>query len=375
MWLTVAVVVTGAVTACAARANPGADAPSAMPRLTWLGAVSSPAGTAYPSLISTDRFGSISGLAHDAATRQWIAVIDDREDSRIAWLTVDFSGTDLVVSPARMQRLRAGPGVPDRVATQADLESVTVMPDGTFVMTEEGHLRDGEVWQPMLLLVNNQGVVTGTIPFPAAFQIHDDTSGLRPNQGFESVTRTPDGRLIAGLEQPLIQDGEVTFDHGAPARLLEFVPTGHTFRPGREWIYMLSPTPRVAGFGETCIDGENGLVDLVALSDTQLVALERSCLLDQSGPRTLDRRAMNTATIYLVDLTENPAKKTVLLDLGSLTARLPPELARLENFEAIAFGPVVNNVRTLIVASDDNFRKTQKTAFLLFQISEFRSQK
>ena len=364
-------VVMSAVTAltagCAARSTAAADA-ATPPRLTWLRTFMSPAGTEYPSLGSSDRYGSISGLAHDAASGQWIAVIDDREDSRIAWLSIDVSGTALVVEPTRMLRLRAGPGVPERVATQADLEGITVMPDGTFVVSEEGHLRDGEVWQPALLQVSNDGVVTRVIEFPPAFRIIDEKSGVRPNQGFESVTRMPDGRLIAGLEQPLIQDGDVTFDRGAPARLVEFVPAGGTFRPGREWTYPLSPTRRVRGFEEICADGENGLVDLLALSNTRLMALERSCLLDQSGPRDADTRAMNTAAIYEVDLTEQPARKTLLLDLGSIVDRLPPDLARLENFEALAFGPRVNNARTLLVASDDNFRKTQKTVFLLLAI-------
>jgi len=32
----------------------------------------------------------------------------------------------------------------------------------------------------------------------------------------------------------------------------------------------------------------------------------------------------------------------------------------------MTFGPVVNGTRTLLIASDDNFRATQKTSFLLF---------
>ena len=39
--------------------------------------------------------------------------------------------------------------------------------------------------------------------------------------------------------------------------------------------------------------------------------------------------------------------------------------ARLENFEALTFGPIINGVQTLLIASDDNFRKTQKTSFIL----------
>lgn len=43
-----------------------------------------------------------------------------------------------------------------------------------------------------------------------------------------------------------------------------------------------------------------------------------------------------------------------------------PALAHLDNFEGLAFGPSVGGLRTLLVVSDDNFRATQKTSFLLF---------
>jgi hypothetical protein len=223
-------------------------------------------------------------------------------------------------------------------------------------------VRDGEVWQPALLQMRGDGVVTGVIDFPPAFHITgDETTGLRDNQGFESLTRTPGGRLIAGLEQPLWQDGAVTFERAGPGRLVEFVPDGTTFRPGRQWIYMLSPTPRIEGFDEICGDGENGLVDLLALSDTRLVALERACLIDRATGRTA-----NPIRLYFVELAGGLAHKTLLLDFETIVGRLPPGLSRLDNFEALAFGPIVDANRTLLVGSDDNFRDTQKTAFLLF---------
>ena len=60
------------------------------------------------------------------------------------------------------------------------------------------------------------------------------------------------------------------------------------------------------------------------------------------------------------------ARKKLLLDFKDLEPRLRSVLPRLENFEALSFGPIVNGMKTLLIASDDNFRKTQKTAFLLF---------
>ena len=78
---------------------------------------------------------------------------------------------------------------------------------------------ESRVWQPALLQMTADGVVTNVIEYPKEFQITGDgKTGLRDNQGFEGLAAMPSGRLIAGLEQPLIQDGAVTFDRGARTR-------------------------------------------------------------------------------------------------------------------------------------------------------------
>jgi hypothetical protein len=330
----------------------------------WLGESTKRAGSIYPQLPDSSKYGSISGLTPDAATGRWVGVIDDRERTRVVWLSVSYGPGGLDVTPQRLQELRAGPGVPDRIATRSDLEAIVALPDGTFVMSEEGH-RAGEtkeVWQPSLLQVTRDGVVTAVVAFPKEFQIAaDEATGLRDNQGFESLAVTPRGRLIAGLEQPLIQDGTVTFDRGATGRLVEFEPSGSTFRPGRQWRYQISPTPRVEGFDEVCSDGENGLVELLALSDTRLIAMERACLI------TKDKQFIaNAVQLFSVELVGGDARKRLLLNFDSVAPRLSSALSRLENFEGLTFGPVVGGRRTLLVVSDDNFRATQKTAFLLF---------
>ena len=38
------------------------------------------------------RFGSLSGLVLDVTSGQWIGAIDDREGTRVAWLTIAFAG-------------------------------------------------------------------------------------------------------------------------------------------------------------------------------------------------------------------------------------------------------------------------------------------
>ena len=199
------------------------------------------------------------------------------------------------------------------------------------------------------------------IAFPKEFQITGDgKTGLRDNQGFEGLAITPGGRLIAGLEQPLFEDGAVTFDRGAAGRLIEFEPSGSTFKPGRQWRYMISPTPRVEQFDDLCSDGENGLVELLALSETRLISMERSCVTTRDKQFTA-----NSVQLFAVELVGGDALKRLLLNFDSLQPRMSSALSRLENFEAMTFGPIVNGTPTLLIASDDNFRETQKTAFLL----------
>ena len=355
-------IVATLASACGPKAPP-AFFKNPHPLLTWLGEFTRPAGSVYPQLADSSQFGSISGLAPDEKRGQWIAVIDDRERTRVVWLNVGFGAKGLEVSPVRIQALSAGPGVEARRVIEADLESIVALPNGGFIAAEEGHGTRGDaVWQPALLLMNHDAVVTNVIEFPKEFQITgDDKSGLRPNQGFEGLAVTPRGHLIAGLEQPLIQDGLVTFDRGGQGWLVEFEPSGSTFRPAQRWRYQLSPTPRVENFDDVCNDGENGLVELLALSDTTLISMERACLVTKDGQFNA-----NTVQLFSVELVEGTARKRLLLNFDNITSRLSSALSRLENFEAMTFGPIVNGMPTLLIASDDNFRKTQKTSFLLF---------
>ena len=351
--------------ACAPARSVRADAikPIAgLPRLSWISEFTRPAGTAYPQITEPSRFGSLSGLVHDAVSGQWLAVIDDRLDARVAWLSITVASGRLAVAPVRMQFLKAGPGVEERIATQADLEAIVALPDGTFLMSEEGHVTKDGVWPPAILQVTRDGVVTGVVPYPREFQITaDGQTGLRDNQGFESLTRTPGGRLIAGLEQPLAEQPITTTERGGEGRLIEFEPSGTSWKPGRQWRYTMSPTLTVDGYPTACSDGENGLVDLLAITETTLVALERACWLNAAG--TLPANAVQ---VFAVTLSGNEARKTRLLNLSTLAPQLSPEMAQLDNFEGLAFGPAVGGRRTLLLMSDDNFRPTQRTSFLLF---------
>ena len=130
---------------------------------------------------------------------------------------------------------------------------------------------------------------------------------------------------------------DVTFDRGGAGRLIEFERSGATFKPGRQWRYMISPTPRRREFRATCSDGENGLVELLALSETTLISMERACLADHVTAVHRQHRSL-----FSVELIDGDARKTLLLDFDDVAPRLSSALTRLENFEGLAFGPIVN---------------------------------
>ncbi len=202
------------------------------------------------------RFGSLSGLVRDERTGRYLAVIDDRLPARVTWLDIKYIDGRLTVTPLGVEPLTAGPGVDPRVAVQADLEAVVALPDGTFVGSEEGHLSRGEADQPpagtwpvALLTLSPTMAVTAVHPWPAAFNGGPEAGGIRNNQGAEALTRTPDGRLIAGLERPLFADQPggyrngrpFTGGQGGPGRLVEFVASDGRWEARRQWMYPIEP--------------------------------------------------------------------------------------------------------------------------------------
>lgn len=370
------VVVTLAA-ACAARGPRPVAAVDRPPVPRLLGVFTAWAGT-LPGVDGL-AVGSLSGLAYDAASRRWVAASDEIRVPRLVWFHVTL-GPALGIAPAGVTKMSLAPAVPGDTLTALDMEGLVVFPDGSFAVSHEGHIDTQRVArQPRVLVVTREGVVTEVVRPRAHFAIDpaDRSRGVRHNLGFESLTRTPDGRLLAANEQPLAQDGPLT-DTGAGGvvRIAEFVRGADgRWAPGREWPYRLEPTPVVAGYDRPCEDGQNGVSSFVALSNTTLLAVERACLLGAAGAP-----AFNPVRLYELTLTgaddvsgvdalagRSPVtvRKRLVLDLASWRADLPASLATGANIEGIALGPPgPRGERTVMLVSDDNFRATQTTAFI-----------
>jgi hypothetical protein len=100
------------------------------------------------------------------------------------------------------------------------------------------------------------------------------TANERTNRGFESLTRSRDGKeMWTGTEEALTVDGPTaTANNGSVVRLLKFNVNGDDVAAGAQYAYEVSP---IHG-SSTLRSPQSGLVDLVSMPDSTLLALERS---------------------------------------------------------------------------------------------------
>jgi hypothetical protein len=321
------------------------------------------------------RFGGLSGMVSLGDGRDLLAVGDDSESPRVLRLHVTANPAWSVqqVGTIRLERNNNAPAI-------LDPEGIALTAEGHILISSEGISTADVRLPPSITEYSPDGSYVGQLPVRARFlqnPVGTLTTGVRPNAGFESLTTTPDfTRLFTAAEVSLLQDGDGDPFSTAPrTRMLEYVQRSGTYQPAREFVYELDPLPRPAfrvGFAV------NGLVELLALSHSELLALERAFVESEDKSTTINRIrlfriSLDGATdIAAVDSLGNATRSTavskvLVSDLNALPG-LSPRLANLDNFEGLAWGPRDRNgVRPLIVVSDDNFNTSQVTAFLFLQ--------
>jgi hypothetical protein len=347
-------------------------------RFTLAGQFSIPALTVFPPGTRL-RFGGISGIAATTVPGEYLGISDAQTDSRVYRLRVSGTGSTFQFAPIDHIALETSADGPDEI----DPESIAVTSNGHMFIVSEGVGNVEPRLPPALLEFGPRGAFIRQLPVRDRYVPNPSgplVKGVRSNVGFESLTLSPAGdALFLATESAIVQDGELTsFERGAPARILEYSLRAGRFEPAREFVYMVEPIykpPFGAGLAV------NGLVELMALEDGSLLALERSYVAETGDTG----RGMNRIRLFHISLARAtdvsafdslkdapdpvPVSKVKLLDLSNVPG-LSPELApSLDNFEAMAFGPrLQDGRRSLMLVSDDNFNQTQRTWFLLFAL-------
>jgi predicted extracellular nuclease len=316
--------------------------------------------------------GGLSALAWQPSTGLWYAVSDDAGDDgrrpRFVTLRIALADGRLgaggveVVGVTPLTDVGGRPFAPGSV----DPEGLALTGHGTMWLSSEGAADRGIA--PWIREARLDGVPRRALTLPEHYLPYgegDDQRGIRHNYGFEALTLTPDGRrLVAATEVALAQDGpRAVFGVPSLARVLVF--DAHAGELLAEHVYEVDAAPlpaAEAGGAEIA-----GLVELLALDDRRLLALERAYVEghgnsvrlyetslagadEVTGARRLPRRV-------------EPMEKRLLLDFASLGVEL-------DNVEGMALGPALpDGRRTLVFVSDDNFAWHQKTLFYAFAVS------
>lgn len=330
-----------------------------------IGEVTFPTGTTFEDT----EVGGLSGLTYDEATGDYYAISDDRSQinpARFYELAIDLSDGTLDEGDITFEDVTTLTDTAGNTFAEGtiDLEGIALSDDGTLYISSEGDADN--LIDPFVNSFSLDGQTTGALSIPEKFlPTADQSSGIRNNLAFESLTLSPDERyLYTATENPLYQDGTAaTPEDESPVRILRFDLT--TGQADKEYLYYTDPIPVNPADG----GGDNGLVELIALDNNgNFLALERAYLEGVGNDlRLYQVQLQNTTDLRDIESIDGievdaVAEKTLLLNFSELGITL-------DNFEGMSLGEVLPDGRqSLTVVSDNNFSDTQATKFFTFAL-------
>ncbi len=341
--------------------------------LRVIGATSLPTGTLFQGV----EFGGISGLDRAADGSYW-AIADDRGGERgtprFYNLSLDYDAAGFngvaINSQTYMQR-PDGTTFPSNART-VDPEGIRVAPNGNLYWSSEGNWNANAAsrYQPFVREMTTSGVFVREFATPAMYNYVDNAStGGRNNKLFEALTVTPNGTIYTANEDALVQDGPLTsVSNGSVVRLTALDPVSGA--AGAQYAYELPPIPVDAAPGAP-FGPDNGLPELLAISDTQFIAIERAFAFGVGNTirLTLAEITADTTDVSsfasLTGADYTPMRRTLLLEMP-----ITFEGITLDNIEGVSWGKTLaNGNRTLVLVADNNFSATQSTQFIALEIA------
>ncbi|WP_372509640.1 esterase-like activity of phytase family protein [Mycolicibacterium smegmatis] len=327
-----------------------------------------------------NRIGGLSGITYDPAHQTYYLISDDKTEHgpvRFHTARIGLSGNGVDdVQFVGVQPLLDESGKPfgpnnftsNPPVLAPDAEAIAYDAGRRLLYwTSEGYIHDDAsgkpaILQPWIRVAGLDGAYQGEFALPPSFMFTgDQTAGPRPNGVLEGLSLTPDGRyLFAAMEQPLYQDGPATDEnHTGLVRITKFDTVTRT--PVAEYAYPVDRAAPETGF--------NGVSDILALSETSFLVIERAASLPRQVAVSVYRADTGPASdvldvASLRDQAVTPMTKTLAADL-----RATPGLDRLDNIEGLTLGPRLPDGRqSVVLVSDDNFQPFEVTQFLAFAL-------
>ena len=340
-----------------------------------IGSVSYLGAAAFPTRSQTvggTIVGGLSGIDYDAATGVYRIQSDDRGETsgpygRSYTAKIDLASGNPLVTFTGVNTIKTPTGGAFGAAG-IDPEAIRYRNGLTYVASEGDVVPTAQ--KPFVRAYDATGAQVRDFAVPTKFLPGTAGQGIRDNLAFESLAFSADGKsLFTGTEGALMQDGPAAdATQGTVSRLLQFdLASGST----KEFAYNVD---KVA-FAPTGASpfAVSGLVDLLAVDDTHLLALERSFStgvgnsiklyeLDLSGATDVSGIASLTGGGYTA------ASKRLVFDFNSgIGQGLRP--SQLDNVEGMTWGPTLaDGSRSLVFVSDDNFDATNAVGTQFFAL-------
>ncbi|NET74186.1 MAG: esterase-like activity of phytase family protein, partial [Sphaerospermopsis sp. SIO1G2] len=332
--------------------------------IEFIGATSLPTGFMFKNT----ELGGISGITYDAKNDIYYAISDDRGykyPPRFYTLKIDLSEGKLTKNSITLI------GVTNLVnENNQNLPTGASDPEG-IALTQKSTLfisSEGDINKSINPFIQEFSIASGktihSLPIPNKFlPSTQNRQGIRNNLGFESLTISPNHKLLfTATENALSQDGKAAKPgYSSPCRILQYNLANQT--PEQEFLYPTEPITPLFNFTGRF---DSGLPELIALDNYgNLLSLERSFTglgfavsLFQVSLQNADN-IQKINSLAKVDIQNiKPVTKQKLLDLQSLNVAL-------DNIEGFTLGPQLpNGKNSLILVSDNNFNPLQSTQIL-----------
>lgn len=328
--------------------------------------------------------GGLSGIDYNSAEDLYYLIADDRSDINPARFytakivirddridTVQLMTVDTLLqsngNPYPNKAMEAG-HIPDPEAIRFNASNNTLVwaSEGERIVQKQKTV----LVNPSVNVMNKKGLLLDTFLLPDNMQMRKNEKGPRQNGVFEGLTFTPGYEtLYVSLEEPLHEDGSRAGlkDTVGWIRIIRYDVA--TKQPVAQYAYQIDPVVQ-----EPISPGlfiVNGVPDILAINDQQLLVVERSF---STG------RLTSNVRVYLADLkgAENisarsslkeqpvrrPVQKKLLLNMDTLGRWI-------DNVEGVTFGPRLSNgKRSLLFVTDDNFSAAERTQFFLFEMEQ-----
>jgi hypothetical protein len=321
--------------------------------------------------------GGLSAIDYDAESGTWYLLSDDRSEhggsvrfytARIDYTASAFERVELTSTiPIRRPDGSLYPKGP--AFDTPDPESLRFDPlTKSLLWTSEGERRPPRILQPSVRKMSLDGKYQDQLALPPIFTIVSEREGPRNNLGFEAMALSPSARHIwIANEDALFQDGPVSsLKKGGTVRLTQFDRTAR--KAVAQYAYPLDPIPHPPNPVNDYAD--NGVAEILALTDSRFLFLERSFAVGVGNTIRLFEASIENASNVLDQQSLHgngfrPMSKRLVLDFASLG------LPRIDNIKGMSWGPKLpNGNRSLVFVSDDNFNPDQVTQFIAVEVAE-----